>query len=415
MTESVLITPLGSPLVKGWSLIPIRELCSLIGSGSTPKGGKTRYKDSGIPFVRSQNVYDHRFSKAGLVFLDEATDSSLGSLRLMANDVLINITGDGDTIARCCVAPESIKNARCNQHVMVLRTNEQVIPNLLQRQLSNPAMREYMLGQSSGGSRRALTKGQISEFLIPLPPLKEQQAIVATLGVLDNKISVNERIADTSRQLGVALYKESITSEPRSIAIEGLSSYLNRGQAPKYTEDEDGMTVLNQRCVRSGRVLLAPARRTLAARVQEARRLKHGDVLVNSTGVGTLGRVAIWTHATEATVDSHVTIVRINPDVVPAVVGGFAMLAAQPRIEALGEGSTGQTELSKAKLGQLEIEIPSGGSSVLAARLASLEEKADAALVESRTLSELRDTLLPQLMSGKLRVRDAEKIVEDNV
>ena len=250
---------------------------------------------------------------------------------------------------------------------------------------------------------------------IHLPPLPEQQAIASALGALDDKIAVNERISDTSRQLGVVLYKEATDSESRSTTVEDSSSYLNRGQAPKYTEDEDGMTVLNQRCVRAGRVQLDPARRTLAARVQEARKLKHGDVLVNSTGVGTLGRVSLWSHDIEATVDSHVTIVRINPEVTPTIIGGFAMLAAQRRIEALGEGSTGQTELSKAKLGQLEIDIPSGETDKLADRLTSLEQKADAALAESRTLAELRDTLLPQLMSGKLRVKDAEKIVEDNV
>lgn len=276
-------------------------------------------------------------------------------------------------------------------------------------------MQSHIHGLRDGSVAQRLNLPSIRNLPVAVPELQEQNAIAATLGALDDKITANERIADTSRHLGVALYKGSTTSETRSTTVEELSSYLNRGQAPKYTEDEDGMTVLNQRCVRAGRVQLDPARRTLAARVQEARKLKHGDVLVNSTGVGTLGRVSIWSHDIEATVDSHVTIVRVNPEVTPTIVGGFAMLAAQRRVEALGEGSTGQTELSKAKLGQLEIDIPSGETEKLADQLTSLEQKADAALAESRTLAELRDTLLPQLMSGKLRVKDAEKIVEDNV
>ncbi|MFL1431697.1 MULTISPECIES: restriction endonuclease subunit S [unclassified Nocardiopsis] len=271
------------------------------------------------------------------------------------------------------------------------------------------------LSMDVGTSNPTLNRNHVHPTQILWTSPQKQQIIADALGALDDKIAVNESIADTSRKLGVALYKQSADSKPRTITIEGLSTYLNRGQAPKYTEDEDGMIVLNQRCVRAGRVLLDPARLTLAARVQQERSLRPGDVLVNSTGVGTLGRVAIWSHAIQATVDSHVTIVRVNPEVTPTVVGGFAMLAAQQRIEALGEGSTGQTELSKAKLGQLEIDIPAEGSDALAARLTALEEKADAALAEARVLAELRDTILPQLMSGKLRVKDAERIVEDNV
>ncbi|MFL1379378.1 restriction endonuclease subunit S [Nocardiopsis protaetiae] len=320
----------------------------------------------------------------------------------------------GDVERRALIRAEQ-EGWLCGTGCLRVRPGDSVNPRFLSYYLGHPEVRRWIVQHAVGATMPNLNTGILGATPTVVPPPPVQKAIADTLGALDDKIAVNERIADASRQLGVALYRKSIASEPRSIAIEALSNYLNRGQAPKYTEDEDGMTVLNQRCVRAGRVLLDPARRTLVARVQDARRLKPGDVLVNSTGVGTLGRVAIWSHVTEATVDSHVTIVRINPEVVPTVVGGFAMLTSQPRIEALGEGSTGQTELSKAKLGQLEIEIPSGEASVLAARLTALEEKADAALAESRTLAELRDTLLPQLMSGKLRVKDAEKIVEDNV
>jgi len=196
------------------------------------------------------------------------------------------------------------------------------------------------------------------------------------------------------------------------IPIGMLAAYFNRGQAPKYS-NEDGLIVLNQKCVRNGRVSVDPARKTEAAHVHVERRLVAGDVLVNSTGVGTLGRVGIWSHDFSATVDSHITIVRINPTIAPPIIGAFAMLSSQPIIEAMGEGSTGQTELSRAKLGRVEIDLPSGNHEVLARKLTVLEAKSDDALRESRTLAALRDTLLPQLMSGNLCVRNAERIAED--
>jgi type I restriction enzyme S subunit len=186
--------------------------------------------------------------------------------------------------------------------------------------------------------------------------------------------------------------------------------------APKYSDDKSQLLVLNQKCIRSGRVSLGPARRTLTDKVPAAKLITYGDILVNSTGVGTLGRVAIWHHKKIATVDSHVTIVRFDEEKVDPIIAGFAMFDAQPKIEQLGEGSTGQTELSRLKLNRLKIRIPSQNQdSDLAAKIRTLEAQSDALLLQSKTIAELRDTLLPKLMSGELRVKDAERLVEDAV
>ena len=98
-------------------------------------------------------------------------------------------------------------------------------------------------------------------------------------------------------------------------SLAKLCTFLNRGAAPAYVES-DGMVVLSQKCVRDGRVLFAEARRTDsdAKPVSADRLVRQYDVLVNSTGVGTLGRVAQVSELPEpATVDSHVTIVRADP------------------------------------------------------------------------------------------------------
>lgn len=369
----------------------------------------------GIPILRVAEVLDGKISPSFADYVHESHTQKMGRKVSQPQDIILTTKG---TVGRTAIIPENSPLFVYSPQVCYFRTSK-----------SNTLDRKYLYywfksdqfwGQASSLMNQTdmaayLNLADIRSLRIALPDLDIQEKISETLGALDDKIAANERIADTSRQLGMALHKEATASESRSTTVEELSSYLDRGQAPKYTEDEDSTTVLNQRCVRAGRVQLDPARRTLATRIREARKLKSGDVLVNSTGVGTLGRVSIWSHDIEATVDSHVTIVRINPEATPTIVGGFAMLAAQRRIEALGEGSTGQTELSKAKLGKLEIEIPSSETDKLADQLTSLERKADAALAESHTLAELRDTLLPQLMSGKLRVKDAEKIVEDNV
>jgi len=129
-----------------------------------------------------------------------------------------------------------------------------------------------------------------------------------------------------------------------------LCSYINRGLAPAYI-DEGGVLVLNQKCIRDQRISFQEARRTDQRRkpVGTERMLLPWDILVNSTGVGTLGRVAQLRVLPEpATVDSHVTIVRPDPAAVDPQYLGFALRLLQREIEALAEGSTGQTELPRA-------------------------------------------------------------------
>lgn len=248
----------------------------------------------------------------------------------------------------------------------------------------------------------------------PVPQLEAQRAIGDVLGALDNKIAVNERIAATARELSLTLYSQSLDDDDSvEVVVESVAIALTRGVAPKYTDSSDELTVLNQKCIRYGRVNLEPSRLTLREKVKPPKLLQLNDVLVNSTGVGTLGRVARWTSDLDATVDSHITIVRFNEDKVDPVCAGFAMLRAQPEIEAMGEGSTGQTELRRSQVGELELTLPGpAGQKELRPKLDALEKRADQALRESLALAALRDALLPQLMSGKLRVRAAEQIVE---
>ena len=141
-------------------------------------------------------------------------------------------------------------------------------------------------------------------------------------------------------------------------SVADVCTLITRGISPAY--DETGITVLSQKCVRENRVILEAARMTnpQMKKVPADKLLRLNDVLVNSTGVGTLGRVAqVKQIAGNVTVDSHVSIVRPDPEKIDPRFFGYAMVLNQPQIEAMGVGATGQTELSRSRLGQ-EIFIP---------------------------------------------------------
>lgn len=128
---------------------------------------------------------------------------------------------------------------------------------------------------------------------------------------------------------------------------------IKRGVSPKYIED-GGICVVNQKCVRDHRVSYALARRhdIEVKKVNEERYIKVGDVLVNSTGTGTLGRVAqVRTEPPElTTVDTHVTIVRPKSGLFHDVFFGYMLIKIEEEITAAGEGASGQTELARTKL-----------------------------------------------------------------
>ncbi|MDA8048591.1 MAG: restriction endonuclease subunit S [Rhodospirillales bacterium] len=172
--------------------------------------------------------------------------------------------------------------------------------------------------------------------------------------------------------------------------LQRVTAFLNRGAAPAYIE-AGGMLVLNQKCVRDHRVDFSSARRTDSERkpVAPERHVRRWDILVNSTGVGTLGRVAQVTQLPEqATVDSHVTIVRPDPNKVDPRFLGFVLCASEPDVEALGEGSTGQTELSRVRLGSLSIQLPPlKEQEAIGSILANLSDKIELNRQASATLN----------------------------
>jgi len=134
-----------------------------------------------------------------------------------------------------------------------------------------------------------------------------------------------------------------------------ICSFLNRGISPRYL-DRGGICVLNQKCIRDHRVSYEPSRRhdARAKKVGSERLVQAGDVLVNSTGTGTLGRVAQLREAPPepTTVDSHVTIVRPTPGTFYPEFFGYMLVVIEDAIKEAGEGCGGQTELARSALAE---------------------------------------------------------------
>ena len=171
----------------------LKDVCTKIGSGATPRGGKESYKTEGVPLIRSQNILDWSFTADGLAFIDDAQAESLDNVEVQPGDVLLNITGD--SVARACKVPTELTPARVNQHVAIVRASSQVDPTYLLAFLQH--QKPLLLGlASSGATRKALTKGIIENLDINLPSVNEQDKITTVLDRIQQKIVINSRTND---------------------------------------------------------------------------------------------------------------------------------------------------------------------------------------------------------------------------
>lgn len=268
------------------------------------------------------------------------------------------------------------------------------------------------LSRLSGQSAQpGLSVKTLAKQIIRLPSLDIQNKVVSVLESLENKIELNNKINDNLEQQAEALFKAwffdylpfsgEMPQEWTNSTIEDLTSLVNRGIAPKYTEDSD-QVVINQKCIRDHRIDLSLARTHTPKKINE-KWLQFGDLLINSTGEGTLGRTAqVWFNPEKMTVDSHVTIVRPKSKELIYYIGLWGLLHER-EIESLHTGSTGQTELPRERIKAMELVVPDQETlAKFNAIVQSMTETIINNQVQNNKLATLRDALLPKLMTGEL-------------
>jgi type I restriction enzyme S subunit len=288
-------------------------------------------------------------------------------------------------------------------------------------------LRAQMQGISRGTTQDNLSLDKLLSFSLKVPPLREQRRIAGILSAYDDLIENCERRIRVLDKMARALYREwfvnfrypghervpLVESRVGNIpkgwwvgSIGGAASFLSRGISPVYADDGPSI-VINQRCIRDSRLDLGPARRQSRS-VPDEKRVRVGDVLINSTGVGTLGRAAqVLEDLGACTVDTHVTIVRHSRSTDPAFFG-LALLGLQEEFERKAIGATGQTELGRAAIGTTPLVVPTEECQRAFGQLVS-PMRANTLLLQKRihNLRKTRDLLLPRLLSGQLSVGSA--------
>jgi type I restriction enzyme S subunit len=226
---------------------------------------------------------------------------------------------------------------------------------------------------TQGAAQDNLSQEKLLSIKFPVPDLRVQRRIADILSAYDDLIENNRRRIALLEEAARMLYREwfvhfRFPGHEHVKITDGLSegwerkriadacSFLGRGISPNY-DDEGEYIVINQKCIRDRLLSLAPARRQ-TREYNEDRALKYLDVLINSTGTGTLGRVAqCWFEPEAMTFDSHVTVARPNGQVDPFWFG-YALLELQKLFEGMGDGATNQKELSRTRIAETRLLAP---------------------------------------------------------
>ena len=213
----------------GWCWTTIEDVCSKIGSGSTPKG--SNYSKEGIPFFRSQNVQNDGIVLSDIKYISDEVHQSMIGTEVVANDLLLNITGG--SLGRCAVVPRDFDIGNVSQHVCILRT-VLVKPEYLHCFILSSFFSKSM--KITGSGREGLPKYNLEKMLLPLPPIQEQERIIIEAKQLQNNIdkidtcngNLVELISRTkSKILDLAIHGKLVPQDPTDEPASELLKRIN--------------------------------------------------------------------------------------------------------------------------------------------------------------------------------------------
>jgi len=350
-------------------------VCSYIQRGKSPK----YIEKSDLPVINQKCVRWWGIDERYLKFVDPFQWPSLTEERfLVSEDVLWNSTGTG-TIGRAALFKglRSADQAVVDSHVTVLRSNGSIIGGFLHRFIQSPCVQNAIADMQSGTTNQVeLNRTEITETVLPLPPLVEQRRIVAKLDTLDAK-SACARTELARIETLVARYKQAVLSKAfsgeltlaeasnwTSCALGDLALDVRYGTAEKCTYAPDLTPVLRIPNVSNGRIDLSDLKHA-SFNEKELRKLAlvEGDILVirSNGSLDLVGRSAIVDSAAAGMLFAGY-LIRIRPDlsrVFPQFVQYWMeSFAARRKIEEAAKSTSGVNNVNSQQLQALRLQLP---------------------------------------------------------
>ena len=401
-----------------WKEVRLGDVCTKIGSGATPSGGKEAYKGGDYHLIRSQNVLDFAFSKDSLASINDEQANKLKNVEIIQGDVLLNITGD--SVARCCIVPSEILPARVNQHVAIIRPRKEELDNHYLLYYLQHYKRQLLQIASAGATRNAITKAMIENLILPCPKsLEDQRRIASILSSLDRKIELNNKINADLEEMAQAIFKnwfvdfepfkngKFVDSELGMIPegwkvgrLTEIASYMNGLAMQKFPPEnnEDSLPVLKIKELGQG--FCGTDSDRCSCNIKDECKIHNGDVIFSWSG--TL-LVDVWCGG-DCGLNQHLFKVTSN-DYPKWFYYYWTKHHLQEFIHIAKDKAVTMGHIKRGHLEEALVAIPDNDSMEKAHELFEpILSKMISLRLEISRLSTLRDTLLPRLMSGELEV-----------
>jgi len=386
--------------VKGVPLTSVAAKGGLVGGpfGSSLVGND--YRSSGVPVIRGTNMGD-TLTRGPYVFVDANKAEELGRNNAVPGDLVFTQRG---TLGQVCIAGSEYPTYVISQSQMRLRVDTaRFEPRFVLYACKTAGFRQQIDDSAIATGVPHINLGILGRLKIPELIRAEQAAIAEVLGALDDKIAANRALITASERLASATFAHFV--RPESRPLSELADFVN---GRNFTKDATG----------TGRVVIRIAElnsglsgSTVWNEVDavDANIARAGDLLFAWSGSLTVHR---W-HRAEGLVNQH--IFKVIPK------AGFPIwLVHQLLLERLAAfraiAADKATTMGHIQRHHLDVEVRVPTDAEIVARsplMQGLWDRSLAADVESEQLAQLRDTLLPELMSGRLRVREAERAVEE--
>ncbi len=404
-------------------MVKFKDICTKIGSGATPKGGKEAYCGEGISLIRSQNVLDFAFSADGLAFINDLQAEKLKNVIVEEGDVLLNITGD--SVARACMVDKKYLPARVNQHVCIVRADlQKAVPSYLLYFLQ--LNKEYLLQLAAGGAtRNALTKEMINNLELELPSIEDQQKITAILDDIQARMDCNNAINENLEQQAKALFKSWFVdfdpfggiqpSEMQFVPLQDLCKVVTKGTTP---------TTLGKPFATSG-INFIKAESILNNHSIDSCKFAYIDdetnymlkrSIINANDIvftiaGTLGRFALVDESIlPANTNQAVAIIRPDHTKISSTylysffIGNWHNEYYSKRVQQAVQANLSLTTIKSLPIALLDKKTMNQYDKLVCPLFSMMKNNEE----ENRKLAILRDSLLPKLMSGEIDISNPD-------
>ena len=384
------------------AIYKLKDICLKIGSGATPKGGKEAYCDEGISLIRSQNVLDFTFSYDGLAHINDQQAEKLSNVEVKPQDILLNITGD--SVARVCTVDPRALPARVNQHVAIIRPDEnRVLSSYILYFLQ--MIKPYLLQIAAGGAtRNALTKSMIENLELEVPDILSQKKIVSVLDDIQGKIRDNNEINKNLSDLLQAIYQKQF-GEVSLGANQGILSDIC-----SYSKEKVAVSELNVNTYFSTENMLpekaGSTKATSLPTTPQTTACRKGDTLISN--IRPYFKKIVYC---EDMCGCSTDVLYFTPVQSQYAAYLFSTLYTDKFFAFMVAGSKG-TKMPRGDKQQImtyPVVVPAEGELEEFNAIAfPVLEQLNSNKAENKRLSALRDALLPKLMSGELDVSDID-------